>query len=298
MHALAADNCEAINEYPNWTQTNWAGDPSHANTGDQMHFQGKAYTANWWTKSEPGSDGSWAFAFDCNGSGGGDGSGSVDGPGSADATLLIRKDPVSLAVSGWPRTLALGTFTDKSAALTSELASANVNSVFSSASNAADALAILQQARNVEKSNGGQTIVPVAAVSTASELGEADILTYASLVAHYQNLIQIAAQVQAFKDNAHTSPGSIVLNEGVLAAWQANKDTAFSIVFGTDNALTDVQVKQALREAITAVASSTVTNAQGRHKVLLASITSALSTRPLRLLMTTSRVGLPLKTSY
>lgn len=265
VQALAADSCESINEYPNWTQVNWAGDPSHANTGDQMQFQGKAYTANWWTKSEPGSDGSWAFAFDCNGSGGGtgDGSGSVDGPGSADATLLIRKDPVNLAVTGWPRTLALGTYTDTSAALTPELAGANVNSVFSSASNAADALAILQQARNVEKSNGGQTIVPVASVSTASGSGETDILTYADLVSHYQNLIHIAAQVQAFKDNAHASPGSLVLNEGLLAAWQANKDTSFVTVFGTDSALTEVQVKQALREAIANVASSTVTNSEG-----------------------------------
>ncbi|NTS75621.1 chitodextrinase [Catenovulum sp. SM1970] len=30
-----------------------------------MQFNGKVYSANWWTSSEPGSDGSWAFVDDC-----------------------------------------------------------------------------------------------------------------------------------------------------------------------------------------------------------------------------------------
>ena len=45
--------------YPNWPQTNWAGNPSHAAGGDQMQHQSTIYQANWWTSSEPGSDGSW-----------------------------------------------------------------------------------------------------------------------------------------------------------------------------------------------------------------------------------------------
>lgn len=48
-----------INTYPNWPQTNWAGQPSHANTGDQIIHNGAVYKANWWTNSLPGSDGSW-----------------------------------------------------------------------------------------------------------------------------------------------------------------------------------------------------------------------------------------------
>lgn len=45
--------------YPNWPQTDWAGNPSHAAAGDQMQHQNTIYQANWWTSSEPGSDGSW-----------------------------------------------------------------------------------------------------------------------------------------------------------------------------------------------------------------------------------------------
>lgn len=262
ISALAADACAGINEYPNWPQLDWAGNPSHANAGDKMQYQGKAYTANWYSSSIPGSDGSWKFDFDCNGTTD-PGTGTGPGTGTSNASLLIRKDPVNLKVAGWPSTLAMGTFTNNSATLNGALASANVDSVFSVVTNAADALATLKQARDVEKANGGEAIVPVAAVSTASGLGDTDILTYANLVAHYQNLIQIAAQVQVFKDAAHASPGSIVLNEDLLATWQANKDTTFATAFGTDTALTEVQVKRALREAITNVSALTVTDAAG-----------------------------------
>ena len=201
ISALAADACAGINEYPNWPQLDWAGNPSHANAGDKMQYQGKAYTANWYSSSIPGSDGSWKFDFDCNGTTD-PGTGTGPGTGTSNASLLIRKDPVNLKVAGWPSTLAMGTFTNNSATLNGALASANVDSVFSVVTNAADALATLKQARDVEKANGGEAIVPVAAVSTASGLGDTDILTYANLVAHYQNLIQIAAQVQVFKNGS------------------------------------------------------------------------------------------------
>ncbi len=48
-----------LNVYPNWTQTDWSGNPSHAGTGDMMVHNDSVYIANWWTKSVPGSDGSW-----------------------------------------------------------------------------------------------------------------------------------------------------------------------------------------------------------------------------------------------
>ncbi|GGY56778.1 hypothetical protein GCM10011297_31890 [Bacterioplanes sanyensis] len=55
------DECstDGIPEYPNWPQSDWAGNPSHAATGDKILHQGVIYQAKWWTQSEPGSDGSW-----------------------------------------------------------------------------------------------------------------------------------------------------------------------------------------------------------------------------------------------
>ena len=62
------DSCGGISApiypYPQWPQTDWAGNPSHANGGDHLSYQGGVYKANWWTDSVPGSDGSWSFI--CN----------------------------------------------------------------------------------------------------------------------------------------------------------------------------------------------------------------------------------------
>lgn len=52
-------NTTGINTYPNWPQTDWSGNPSHANQGDKIIHNGVVYQANWWTSSVPGSDGSW-----------------------------------------------------------------------------------------------------------------------------------------------------------------------------------------------------------------------------------------------
>ncbi|MGR5062315.1 chitinase C-terminal domain-containing protein [Photobacterium sp. DNB22_13_2] len=49
-----------INTYPNWPQTDWGGNPSHANQGDKIIHNGVVYQANWWSSSVPGSDGSWS----------------------------------------------------------------------------------------------------------------------------------------------------------------------------------------------------------------------------------------------
>ncbi|WP_104024652.1 chitinase C-terminal domain-containing protein [Vibrio hyugaensis] len=50
--------------YPDLPQIDWQGNPSHANQGDKVIHNGVVYQANWWTASEPGSDGSWATV--CN----------------------------------------------------------------------------------------------------------------------------------------------------------------------------------------------------------------------------------------
>lgn len=48
-----------INSYPNWPQTDWQGQPSHAVSGDKLIYQNTLHQANWWTQSIPGSDSSW-----------------------------------------------------------------------------------------------------------------------------------------------------------------------------------------------------------------------------------------------
>ncbi|WP_434528767.1 chitinase C-terminal domain-containing protein [Vibrio sp. K4] len=50
--------------YPDLPQTDWQGNPSHANQGEKVIHNGVVYQANWWTASEPGSDGSWSTV--CN----------------------------------------------------------------------------------------------------------------------------------------------------------------------------------------------------------------------------------------
>ncbi|HHX8671169.1 chitinase C-terminal domain-containing protein [Vibrio alginolyticus] len=50
--------------YPALPQTDWAGNPSHANQGDKIIHNGVVYQANWWTATEPGTDGSWSTV--CN----------------------------------------------------------------------------------------------------------------------------------------------------------------------------------------------------------------------------------------
>ncbi len=61
-------NCSAsdanYNIYPNWPQTDWAGNPSHAAAGDKIRHENSLYQANWWSSSLPGSDGSWSKVCD------------------------------------------------------------------------------------------------------------------------------------------------------------------------------------------------------------------------------------------
>ena len=51
---------DGVNTYPNWPQTDWQGNPSHAGSGDQIIYNDVIYKANWYTSSIPGSDGSWS----------------------------------------------------------------------------------------------------------------------------------------------------------------------------------------------------------------------------------------------
>lgn len=49
----------AIAVYPNFPQTDWAGNPSHATGGDLMVHNNAVYKAKWWTSSEPGTTADW-----------------------------------------------------------------------------------------------------------------------------------------------------------------------------------------------------------------------------------------------
>ncbi|WP_428775255.1 chitinase C-terminal domain-containing protein [Vibrio sp.] len=53
-------NTDGLVTYPEFPQTDYAGNPSHALQGDRVIHNGVVYEANWWTSSEPGSDTSWS----------------------------------------------------------------------------------------------------------------------------------------------------------------------------------------------------------------------------------------------
>lgn len=285
--------CPGINVYPNWTQKDWAGNPSYATGGDQMQHQGVAYKANWWTQSIPGSDGSWTFVKNC--SGGSSSSvtpssvssvsssrssasssvvssssvpSSVSSASSSSVSVAIsgyfptRANPVSLKVKGWPSDLAMGSFTDNNAASNDALAASGINSIFNNEGNGAGdrgqvivptvTTNTILQARDIERVGGG-SVLPVIGVATADAtgIGADDILNSANLVKHFQNLIRVAATLQASKDSTHVNPGAIVLNAGLLAQWQANQNGSFKTAFGSSGAWVAIDVKQAVKDALT-----------------------------------------------
>ena len=55
----AGCNAAGLVTYPDLPQKDWAGNPSHANTGDKVIHNNVIYQANWWTAATPGNDGSW-----------------------------------------------------------------------------------------------------------------------------------------------------------------------------------------------------------------------------------------------
>ena len=66
--SISAFSCEGVNVYPNWTAQDWSGGEfNHADTGDQMVYQNRLYEAKWYTSTVPGSDDSWTFIGDCDG---------------------------------------------------------------------------------------------------------------------------------------------------------------------------------------------------------------------------------------
>ncbi|ESP93542.1 MULTISPECIES: cellulase family glycosylhydrolase [Pseudoalteromonas] len=64
-HADAA-SCADTNVYPNWPQSDWQGQPSHANTGDKLVHNNILYQAKWWTSAEPGTSSAWRYLGRCD----------------------------------------------------------------------------------------------------------------------------------------------------------------------------------------------------------------------------------------
>lgn len=56
---LANVDLQDVSEYPEWTQVDWKGDPSHAVQGDLMSVENVVYRAKWWTQAIPGSSNAW-----------------------------------------------------------------------------------------------------------------------------------------------------------------------------------------------------------------------------------------------
>lgn len=173
-----------------------------------------------------------------------------------------RANPVSLKVKGWPSDLAMGSFTDNNATANDALAASGVDSIFANEGNGTGdrgqvivptvTAQTIAQARNIENVSGGK-VLPVIGVATAdaSGIGAEDILDNANLVKHFQNLIRIAATVQANKDSTHANPGALVLNSGLLAQWQANQNGSFKTAFGSAGNWVAIDVKQAVKDALT-----------------------------------------------
>ncbi|MEN6670201.1 cellulase family glycosylhydrolase [Psychrobacter sp. B38] len=59
-------SCKDIKTYPNWVRKDYPSGPyTHNETDDKIQYQGKAYKANWYTSTIPGSDSSWTFLTNC-----------------------------------------------------------------------------------------------------------------------------------------------------------------------------------------------------------------------------------------
>ncbi len=65
--AITSDtSCKEIKTYPNWVRQDYPSGPyTHNKTDDKIQYQGKAYKANWYTNTVPGSDSSWTFLKSC-----------------------------------------------------------------------------------------------------------------------------------------------------------------------------------------------------------------------------------------
>lgn len=200
----------------------------------------------------------------------------VTPPVNAGGSVPIRLDPVALEVEGWPSTLAMGAITDNSSAINAGLAAAQLDSIFKYAGDGAGDRGLvieptvirqtIEQSRSVEAIRG-KNVLPVMVIYTANAsnggVASEDIVDYDNLLKHYRNLIRQAATMQVHKDSGHTSPGSIVLNPDLFGEWQKNQNTFFKDEFGDASAWTPLQVRQALKAAITSETNYVVTDFSG-----------------------------------
>ena len=59
-------DCTGVAVYPNWVSKDWSGGAyNHNKAGESMTYSGYLFTANWYTRSLPGSDMSWTLKGQC-----------------------------------------------------------------------------------------------------------------------------------------------------------------------------------------------------------------------------------------
>lgn len=200
--------------------------------------------------------------------------------GGAGSLPPVLADPVDLYVPGWGNCLAMGTVSNGSTTINQALADSMTSVIYKYAGpggngdrgqivEPSQTIATIAQARAVEALTGNtRTILPVMVVYTAEASGggaaEFDIIytgeaeagvtptpNSENLKKHYINLIRIAKTLQAAKDEAHPSPGSIVLNPDLMGAWQQNEATQFNTNYrNEDGTFRTIVIKSALQEAI------------------------------------------------
>jgi uncharacterized protein YjdB len=204
----------------------------------------------------------------------------VAGAGGAGSLPPVLADPVDLYVPGWGNCLAMGTVSNGSNTINQALADSMASVIYKYAGpggngdrgqivEPSQTVATIAQARSVEELTGNtRTVLPVMVVYTAEASGggaaEFDIIytgeaeagvtptpNSENLKKHYINLIRIAKTLQAAKDDAHPSPGSIVLNPDLMGAWQQNEETQFNTNYrNEDGTFRTIVIKQAIQDAI------------------------------------------------
>ncbi|WP_082422550.1 T9SS type A sorting domain-containing protein [Aquimarina longa] len=157
-------------------------------------------------------------------------------------------------VKGYPKYLSHGTVTSASDAIDNDLKKTTLSSLFkySGLDGAGDrgkipdmtaTINTIKQARRLESSQGGETIIPVMVHYTANASGggsaEAikDMTESQNLYYHYRNLIQEIKVMLSYEDADHPNPGSFVISPDLIGAIQQD------VVFGHDQNIRTIKIE-------------------------------------------------------
>ena len=260
----------------------WDPQTTYEKKDTQVQKDGLVYINKYWATGTDVPDpdaptwANWQKQGSCEGTGPGTGPG-VDPDPTPTVALVMpkRANPVSLKVKGWPSTLAMGTISDTTPAMNTQLAATQVNSIFATQASGRDMLIeptvithLIKQARDIEAGSTNVVLPTIGlnTVDTNDGVAADDIVHYENLVINFQNMIRASATMQQSKDVSHANPASVVLNAGLLESWQSPE---FATTYGQQNTWTVIEIKKALKEAISKETSYQVKDVDG--------VTSALS---------------------